>query len=291
MAAVVAVRLSVLLTGIQTGIPALVAAGADLVAAGLYLAGTRRLASRGRGWPARRTASFLGGLAAVWVAVGSGLAAYDRTSVTLHVIQHVLLMMVAPPLLALGRPLPLAAQAGRRPVQVRLTRLVRGPALSALTHPVTASGLYFGTMWAMLVDRRVYDYLIAHHAAHDAGHGLMLAVGALYWIPLVAPDSSRHRLSHPGRMLLLLVSMPLEALPGAWMHYQSSPMAVINTLADTRTAGELLLVAATGACSVWLVTIAVQWFAFAVREDRREAAKAPATGWAVPWWVEPASEA
>lgn len=285
------VRASVLLTGVQTGLPSLVAAGSELVAAGLYILGARRLADRGRLWPARRQVSFLTGVAAVWVATGSGLAVYDESSVTLHLVQHVLLMMVAPPLLALGRPLGLAAQAGRRKLQVGVTRLVRSRVATALTHPLTAGIFYFGTMWALLVDRRVYDYVIAHQPVHDASHGLLLAVGLLYWTPLVAPDSSVHRLSHPARMLLLLVTMPLEALPGAWIRYQSSPIDAINTLADTRAAGELLLVAATGACSLWLCAVAAQWFAFAVREERREAARTPAAGWTVPWWVQAADPA
>lgn len=280
------VRWSVLLTGVQSGIPALAAAATLAAAGGLYLAGVRRLAGRGRRWPVRHTASFLAGLAAIWVAVGSGLAFYDDTSVTLHMVQHILLMMAAPPLLALGRPVPLAAQSSARAVQVRVTRLMRSPVITVLTHPVVAGIVYFTTMWVMLVDRGVYDYLVTHQAAHEAGHVLLLAAGLLYWPPLVAPDASRHHLSHPARVVLLLLAMPLEALPGIWMRFQSTPISPINTLADTRAGGEVFLVAATGACSLWLVAIVVQWFAFALREERREQARAtPDLEWTVPSWA------
>lgn len=287
------VRLHVLLTGVQTGGPALATCGAELAGAALYVWGANRLAARGRRWPGRHTGAFLAGLAAIWVAVGSGLAAYDETSVTLHMVQHILLMMVAPPLLALGRPVALATSASRRPVQVRINRLMRSRLVGALTHPVPASALYFGTMWLMLADQRVYDYLIGHEGVHQASHGLLLVVGLLYWAPLVAPDASRHRLSHPARVMLLLLSMPLEALPGVIMRFRSSPIAVINNLVDTRTAGEVFLVAATGACSLWLVTVVVQWFAYALREERREAARPEGAGrgWTVPWWAEPAPPA
>lgn len=280
------VRWSVLLTGVQSGIPALAVTSTLLAAAGLYLAGVRRLARRGRRWPGRHTVSFLAGLAAIWVAVGSGLAFYDDSSVVLHMVQHILLMMAAPPLLALGRPVPLAAQSSTRGVQVRLTRLMRARVVTVLTHPVVAGILYFFTMWVMLVDRQVYDYLVTHQTAHEAGHVLLLAAGLLYWPPLVAPDTSRHHLSHPGRVVLLLLSMPLEALPGIWMRFQSTPIAPINTLADTRAGGEVFLVAATGACSLWLVAVVSQWFAFAVREERREQARdSTDLEWTVPAWA------
>ncbi len=287
-AALDGVRLHVLLTGVQTAPPALAAAGAEAAAAVLYGVGVRRVARRGRRWPVRHTVSFVAGLAGTWAAVGSGLAAYDRTSVTLHIVQHILLMMAVPPLLALGRPLLLATQASGRGVQVAITRFMRGRFVAVVTHPAFATPVYFFTMWGMLADRRVYDYLIAHQPVHELSHAVLLVVGLLYWPPLVAPETSRHRLSFQGRMLLLLGSMPLEALPGGWMRFQATPIDPINTLAGTHTAGEVLLVAATGTCSVWLSAIVAQWFAFAVREERREAAKTVSTEWTVPWWAQPA---
>ncbi len=281
------VQLHVLLTAVQTGTPAVVADAAEAAITVSYGLGVQRLRMRGRRWPLRRAAAFLAGIVAVWVAVGSGLASYDETSATLHMVQHVLLMMVAPPLLALGRPVLLLTQAADRTVQVGVAKFMRGRFVAAVTHPIVATPLYFTTMWVMLVDRRVYDYLIAHQPVHDLSHVVLLTVGLLYWPPLVAPDASAHRLSFQARMLLLLGSMPLEALPGGWMRFQATPIDPINTLADTHTAGEVFLVAATGACSVWLCTIAIQWFAFAVREERREVAKPVPTTWTVPWWVAP----
>jgi cytochrome c oxidase assembly factor CtaG len=79
-----------------------------------YVIGVRRLHARGRSWPASRTAAFLSGLVVVLVATESGLAAYDRVLYSLHVVQHVLLGMVAPLLLVLGAPITLALQAGSR---------------------------------------------------------------------------------------------------------------------------------------------------------------------------------
>ncbi|MGH9104992.1 MAG: cytochrome c oxidase assembly protein, partial [Acidimicrobiales bacterium] len=142
-----AVSLHILLLGVQTGWLDLLADALEALTLVLYLLGLHRLARRGRPWPAWSTAAFVLGVVALWAAVGSGLAAYDELNVTMHVIQHILLMMVAPPLLALGKPVTLAAQAARRQNQVRLLKVVHSPVVAGLTFPVVAFLVYYGTMY------------------------------------------------------------------------------------------------------------------------------------------------
>ena len=82
--------------------------GIDAVAAlfaGLYAWAAWRV--RGR-WPRRRTASFLAGLAVVLVALQSGVASYDERLLSVHMVQHMLLLLLAPLLLLEGRPILLA---------------------------------------------------------------------------------------------------------------------------------------------------------------------------------------
>lgn len=81
------VHLHTLLTAWQTDPLSLVAPAIDLAVAVAYLTGVRRLARRGRGWSSWRTASFLGGVALVAVAVNSGLASYHDSVIAMHVIQ------------------------------------------------------------------------------------------------------------------------------------------------------------------------------------------------------------
>ena len=96
-----------------------------VVLAAAYVIGVRRLHAHGRSWPATRTAAFLSGLVVVLVATESGVAAYDRVLYSLHVVQHILLGMVAPLLLVLGAPITLALQAGSRASQRRILRVLR----------------------------------------------------------------------------------------------------------------------------------------------------------------------
>lgn len=171
------VQLHVLLTGIQTSNLALAAVTADIVAVAAYLAGVRRLAARGRRWPVSTTAAFITGVGCIWIAVGSGLAAYDDVSAPIHVVQHALLMMVAPPLMAIGRPITLAIQASPRRAQVRIVKVVHSRGGAGLTNPLACWSLYYGSMSACFLDRRVYDYLLNHPLAHDASHVGLLVIG------------------------------------------------------------------------------------------------------------------
>lgn len=276
-----------LLTGVETA-PLDLAAQAALVAAGgLYLAARRRLARRGRPVPARRAVAFLAGLAAVWVAVGSDLARYDDTNVTVHVVQHLLLMMVAPPLLVLGRPVVIAMQAAGRGAQVRLAGILSSRPARWASSLVATWVVYFVSMWLMLADRGVYGYLIAHPLVHDASHAWLVAVGVLYWEPLLGAVSSGRRVSPPAKVIAVLATMPFEVLIGLWLRFQAAPLAPVNTVADTQRAGEAFVVGATLVSTVWLVAIVGQWAAAAIREERRAERLPPSAEWTTPWWVAP----
>ena len=98
----------------------------------LYLLGDWRLAERGRRWPEQRTAAFLAGLVAVDAALQSPVATFTGSYFQAHVLQHLLLMVVAPPLLALGAPSTTPAADGQPQDQAPL---VDHPALPALRRP------------------------------------------------------------------------------------------------------------------------------------------------------------
>lgn len=281
-----AVRTSTLLTGFQSGGLDLLAQALLVATAAFYLFCLRRLVRRGREIPWRRATAFLAGLLAVWIAVGSGLAAYDDTNVTVHVVQHLLLMMVAPPLLALGRPVVVVMQAGTRRRQVRLARVLSSRAARVLTHPAMTWSVYFASMVAMLADRPVYHYLINHPLVHDASHAWLILIGILYWEPLVGGATSGRRVSHPLRAIAVLASMPFEVVVGIWLRYQTTPLDPVNSVADTQRAGEAFVVGAALVSTAWLVTILVQWGGAALREDRRIAARPPSGEWTTPWWME-----
>ena len=100
-----------------------------MVTAAWYLRAGWALSTRGRSWSAKRTVSFMAGLVALIIALQSPVATYTMDYFQAHVIQHLLLMVIAPPLLAMGAPMTLALQTSSRRTKVRL---LAGPQLPAL---------------------------------------------------------------------------------------------------------------------------------------------------------------
>ena len=116
-----------------------------------YLRADWALAARGRRWSGWRTAAFLGGLLATALAFASPVATLAGTYFQAHVVQHLLLMVAAPPLAALGAPSTLLLQTASRRTKERWLRVLRSEPFALLTHPLTAWALYFGAMFAFFL--------------------------------------------------------------------------------------------------------------------------------------------
>ena len=121
-----------------------------LLAAFWYFQATRDVAERGDHGPATRTLAFFAGLVAVELAFQSSLAMLPYISFPIQVVQKLLLLVVAPPLLVLGAPLALAVETSSPRSTGRLLGVVRSAPLRALTHPVVIFLLYFGGLACLL---------------------------------------------------------------------------------------------------------------------------------------------
>src|SRR5579859_2707877 len=182
------------------------AASAIVLALWWYLSAVKRLSVRGRRWAPSRLACFLIGVGVIAVATQSGIATADTTSFSAHVIQHLLLGMLAPVLLALGAPVTLALQASSRSTSRRLLRVLHSRPVSILTHPVTAWSLFGGSMFVLYFSGLYADTL--HNVAlHDLVHLEFVLVGCLFFWPVVGIDPTPHRLPYGGRILYVLVAL------------------------------------------------------------------------------------
>ena len=184
-----------------------------LVAAILYLRGRRRLTLGGVRWPRSRTACFLAGLAAIAVALMSPLEAYDTVLFSVHVVQHMVLTMVAGPLLALGAPVTLALRATRGTARRRLARLLNSPPVHVIGHPLVAWVLFTLSLYALYFSP-LFDLTLRQPLVHDAVHLHFIAVGVLFWWPLVGIDPTRWRLHHLARVLFVFLMVPFHAFLG-----------------------------------------------------------------------------
>lgn len=135
----------------------------------------------------------------------------DVVSLPAHMVQHLLLIMVAPPLLVVGRPVTLALHATRNPWHTRLKRLVRSRLVSGLTWPPFGVAAYS----AVVLCTHLTGLIAATGVSHDAEHGLYLLVGYLYFLPVAGSEPIRWRMPVFGRYLLLLAAMPADIATGA----------------------------------------------------------------------------
>jgi cytochrome c oxidase assembly factor CtaG len=208
-----------------------------VLCAALYLTGTRAVARRhpARPWPRARSAAFLAGLATVAVAIEGPDGVYDDVLLRAHMVQHLLLIMTAPPLLVYGRPVTLLLHATRNPWHGRVIRVVRSRAVAALTWPPFCVALYS----AVVLATHLTPLILARGWRHDGEHLAYLAAGYLFFLPVVGSEPARWRPSLLGRYLLLLAAMPADIVTGAALML-ARPFGGYGA-ADVHAAGVIML--------------------------------------------------
>ena len=196
-----------------------------VVLAALYLWGAWRVGRRhpARPWPWWRTGLFLGGLAVVVLATESGIGAYDDVLFWDHMIQHLMLIMIAPPLLVLAQPVTLLLHASRNPVHTWAKRVVRSRVVTFLTWPPFVLVLYAATIAGTHLTG-LMSLVMTNPALHDAEHALYLVVGYLFFLPILGSEPIRWRLSYPIRFVMLVVAMPVDTFTGLVLGTENTPM-------------------------------------------------------------------
>lgn len=162
--------------------------------------------------PRIRTIAFLSGIAAIAFALDSGIERYDTALFSDHMVQHILLTLVAAPLIALGAPVTLALRVASPRVRARwLLPALHSRPLRAIAHPVVAMSLFAAVMWATHFSP-LFDLALENRLVHDLEHVLFLGSALLFWWPAVRLDPGPWRLSHPARLLYVFLQMPMNTL-------------------------------------------------------------------------------
>ncbi len=257
----------------------LLAAGLVL-AAGLYLWGVRRLRLRGDAWSPWRTASWLaGGLGSIALATMTGLGAYDETLFSVHMVQHMILAMVAPVFLALGAPVTLALRT--LPVRPRraLVAVLHSRVARVLAFPLVGWGLFVATPFALYFSP-LYEAGLRHPWLHELEHVHFVLVGCLFFWPLIGLDPLPGRVAYPLRFLLLFVTLPFHAILGlsimngsqliAGDYYTALHLAWSDPASEQKVGGGLLWASGDLVGLLMLGSVAVQWMHASQREAERE---------------------
>lgn len=234
-----------------------------------YLAATRRVR---RPWPAGRTAAFVAGAALL----GLALALDGDGSFATHATQHLLLGMAGPALLALGAPVTLALQASPPARRGRLLRVLHGRPAAVACHPVAAWALFGGSMLALYLTP-LYRLTLDHEALHVLVHAHFVAVGCLFFWPVLGADPLPRRLPHGARLLMVFLTIPFHAVLGMAL-LGAAPLAARYTVADHQAGTAVLWAAGDVLGLVAVLVVAAQWMAAEERQAAREDRLADLTG-------------
>lgn len=273
------------LLGSWTVDPALL--GFCCAAAGLYVWGMAR--SRRR-WPAWRLASFVCGLLVLALALLSGIDSYAEELLSIHVVEHLLLMLLAPALILWGAPVRLALSAcppaGRRAIaallQERPARLLTRPACGFALFTLVVLGSQM---------TGIYEAALREQTIHACEHAAYFWSGMLFLLPLLAADPIPHPPGPIARFSWLMAAMVVMSVPGALFLFDGrvrypfyvAPARALHTsaLSDQRAAGMIMLVAGGFATGVLAIVVAMAAMIAQERRQQRRDAHLPAAGRAV----------
>ncbi|WGX94725.1 cytochrome c oxidase assembly protein [Nocardioides sp. L-11A] len=253
-------------------------------ASGLYAVGVLALRRRGDRWPVGRSIAWGLGMLAFYLATSSGLAAYDTVLLSAHMVQHMVLSMVVPLSLALGAPVTLALRTLPRRPRAWLLALLHSRLATVLGFPPLAFGLYVLSPWALYFSGW-YDASLHSAYVHEMMHVHLVAVGALFFWPIVGVDPLPGRVSHPFRVLLTVMTLPFHAFLGVTIMGQKTLLGgdwypalhdgplgawLPDPFDDQRLAGGILWGAGDLVGLVFFVVLFVQWVRSSMQEAQRE---------------------
>jgi putative membrane protein len=175
-----------------------------------------------------RLASFFAGLAVLWLAIGSPLDAFADSLLSVHMVEHLLLMSVVPPLLLLGFPVvPLL-----RGLPVVVRRHVLGPLLRRsslrtfgrwLITPAVAWLAMNVTLLAWHIPA-AYDFALRHEHWHEVEHLCFLGTSILFWWYILQPWPSHLHSRNWGILIYLVSADVVNTLLSAFLAFCDRPV-------------------------------------------------------------------
>jgi putative copper resistance protein D len=226
--------------------------------------------------PRVRVASFVAGIVVLELALASAIERYDTTLFSVHMVQHLLLTLVAAPLLALGAPITLLLRVVRGDVRRRwILPVLHSRLVRILAFPIVAWVLFAGVMWASHFSP-LFDDALENSVLHQVEHALYLGAALLFWWPVAGADPAPWRVTFPARMLYVFLQMPQNtflalAIYGAsvplYPHYATLGLDWVSPLDDQRLAGGLMWIGGDLLFLLATVCLIVAW----VRHEERDA--------------------
>lgn len=174
--------------------------------------------------PRGRSIAWYAGIAAILVALDSGIERYDTTLFSVHMVQHMLLVFVAPPLLLYAGPITLLLRASSAATRRRwILPVLHSRPVRWLSFPVVSWLLFAAVMWGTHFSP-LFDLSLENELVHRVEHALFLSTALLFWWPLVGPDPSPWRMGSPARVLYAGLQMPQNTFLAVAIFMSTTPL-------------------------------------------------------------------
>ncbi|MEU1266311.1 cytochrome c oxidase assembly protein [Streptomyces cellulosae] len=259
---------------------------ACLLALALYGWGVVRLVRRGDKWPVGRTVAFVAGVLSIGLVMCTALNDYGMVMFSVHMVQHMVISMVSPILVLLGAPITLALRAlppaavrGTKGPRELLLMLLHSRYMRVVTHPLFTIPMFIASLYALYFTP-LFDFLMGSAVGHAAMMVHFLAVGLVFFWPIMGVDPGPHRPGHLMRMLELFAGMPFHAFFGIALMMASTPMVTafqdppaslgIDVLSDQSAAGGIAWAFSEVPSVLVLIALLFQWYASDQRQARRK---------------------
>ncbi len=236
----------------------------------LYLLGAARVraVTPSSPWPARRTSAFIAAMAVTFVAIELAIGVYDDVLFYDHMVQHLLLVMIAGPLIAMGAPLELMRAATTGWAARAVASILDSKIAGIVLHPLTGFVLY-GVLIPVSHLTSLYNFTLENEAAHDLEHVAFLVVGYLFWRQVVAIEPSPRPIGPGVRLLFLAFAVPVDTFTGlalmstahevfpAYLTFHRSWGPQLVT--DLRMGGAIMWIGGDSLMGLAMAPVLVQW--------------------------------
>jgi putative membrane protein len=239
--------------------------------------GVRAARRRGAEVSRMRVRYFAAAVGVLVLALLSPVATLSDRHFSAHMVEHLLLLFGAAPLLAFSAPVTLALQAAPSDVRRRrLLRVLHSAPVRAITHPVVAWVLFAAVMYASHFSA-LYDAALGNAALHGLEHALYLTAAALFWWPVIRRDPVPGRFPWPARLLYLGLAMPFQSLLGLAIYSSDRPLypsylayaSRRQVIDDQHLAGAIMWVVGDLLMLGAIGLVARGWMRHEAREERR----------------------
>lgn len=220
------------------------------------------------GWSLWRVGAFTVGLGLLAVAVSPSVMRMAHHDLRFHMVQHLLIGMLAPLGLVLAAPMTLALRTLSVPAARRVTGVLRSGPIRVFSHPVTALVLNVGGMYLLYLTP-LYAVTLTTPPLHYLVHVHFLGAGYLFtWAILAGPDPAPHPSSMSVRLTVLFLSMGAHATLGKLMYGYLWPRGTPHGPDEIRAAAQLMYYGGDAAELLLAVALFAMWYRMGARRRR-----------------------